>query len=63
MKPLPGRERWCDVATLFDADPAAALKHHFGFDAFRPLQEQIVADVLAGRDVFALLPCRRSSLL
>jgi ATP-dependent DNA helicase RecQ len=56
MKPLPGRERWCDVATLFDADPAAALKHHFGFDAFRPLQEQIVADVLAGRDVFALLP-------
>jgi len=33
-----------------------ALKHHFGFDAFRPLQENIVADVLAGRDVFALLP-------
>jgi ATP-dependent DNA helicase RecQ len=33
-----------------------ALKHHFGFDAFRPLQEEIVSDVLAGRDVFALLP-------
>jgi ATP-dependent DNA helicase RecQ len=33
-----------------------ALKHHFGFDAFRPLQEEIVGDVLAGRDVFALLP-------
>jgi ATP-dependent DNA helicase RecQ len=33
-----------------------ALKHHFGFDAFRPLQEEIVRDVLAGRDVFALLP-------
>jgi ATP-dependent DNA helicase RecQ len=44
------------VATLFDADPKAALKHHFGFDAFRPLQEEIVLDVLAGRDVFALLP-------
>jgi ATP-dependent DNA helicase RecQ len=44
------------VATLFDADPRAALKHHFGFDAFRPLQEEIVRDVLAGRDVFALLP-------
>jgi ATP-dependent DNA helicase RecQ len=44
------------VSTLFDADPRAALKHHFGFDAFRPLQEAIVADVLAGRDVFALLP-------
>ncbi len=44
------------MSTLFDADPAAALKHHFGFDAFRPLQAEIVADVLAGRDVFALLP-------
>ena len=33
-----------------------ALKHHFGFDAFRPLQEEIVTDVLDGRDVFALLP-------
>ncbi|GAC1441376.1 MAG: ATP-dependent DNA helicase RecQ [Vulcanimicrobiaceae bacterium] len=44
------------ASTLFDADARAALKHHFGFDAFRPLQEEIVADVLAGRDVFALLP-------
>ena len=33
-----------------------ALKHSFGFDDFRPLQEDIVADVLADRDVFALLP-------
>jgi ATP-dependent DNA helicase RecQ len=33
-----------------------ALKHHFGFDEFRPLQEEIVNDVLDGRDVFALLP-------
>lgn len=32
------------------------LKEHFGFDAFRPLQREIVTDVLAGRDVFALLP-------
>ncbi len=33
-----------------------ALKRAFGFDAFRPLQEEIVTDVLADRDVFALLP-------
>jgi ATP-dependent DNA helicase RecQ len=33
-----------------------ALKRYFGFDAFRPLQEAIVRDVLDGRDVFALLP-------
>jgi ATP-dependent DNA helicase RecQ len=44
------------VSTLFDTDPKTALKHHFGFDDFRPLQAEIVADVLAGRDVFALLP-------
>ena len=45
-----------NVTTLFDSDPRSALKHHFGFDEFRPHQERIVADVLAGRDVFALLP-------
>src|SRR5437660_7727401 len=32
------------------------LKQSFGFDSFRPLQEQIISDALAGRDVFALLP-------
>src|ERR1700742_4415900 len=34
----------------------AALKQFFGFASFRPLQEQIIRDSLAGRDVFALLP-------
>ena len=56
MMPSASREGNADVATLFDADPKSALKHHFGFDAFRPLQEDIVGDVLAGHDVFALLP-------
>jgi len=32
------------------------LKQYFGFTSFRPLQEQIIGDALAGRDVFALLP-------
>ncbi|HEX8296149.1 MAG TPA: DNA helicase RecQ [Chthoniobacteraceae bacterium] len=32
------------------------LKQSFGYDAFRPLQEEIITDALAGRDVFALLP-------
>ena len=35
---------------------AASLKKHFGYDAFRPLQEAIVRDALAGRDVFVLMP-------
>src|SRR6266568_5058082 len=34
----------------------ALLKEHFGFESFLPLQEEIIADSLAGRDVFALLP-------
>ena len=33
-----------------------ALERWFGFHTFRPSQEAIVRDVLAGRDVFALLP-------
>ena len=33
-----------------------ALKEYFGFTSFRPLQEEIIRDVLAGKDVFALLP-------
>src|SRR5260370_42658304 len=32
------------------------LKQSFGFASFRPLQEEIIRDALAGRDVFALLP-------
>ncbi|MFN2508964.1 MAG: DNA helicase RecQ [Chthoniobacterales bacterium] len=37
-------------------DLLAPLKQHFGYDAFRPLQEEIIRDALAGRDVFALMP-------
>jgi len=32
------------------------LKQYFGFTSFRPLQEEIIQDSLAGKDVFALLP-------
>ena len=34
----------------------APLKKVFGFDSFRPLQEEIIRDSLASRDVFAVLP-------
>ena len=33
-----------------------ALKKHFGYDHFRPLQREIIEDALAGRDVFVLMP-------
>jgi ATP-dependent DNA helicase RecQ len=32
------------------------LKQYFGFTSFRPLQEEIIGDALANKDVFALLP-------
>jgi len=32
------------------------LKHYWKFDAFRPLQEEIIQSVLLGRDTLALLP-------
>src|SRR5207237_6860348 len=37
-------------------DLPGTLKKHFGYDKFRPLQEEIIKDALAGRDVFALMP-------
>jgi len=32
------------------------LKRYWGFDAFRPVQEQIIRSVLEGRDTLALMP-------
>jgi ATP-dependent DNA helicase RecQ len=37
-------------------DLIATLKKHFGYAQFRPLQEEIIRDALAGRDVFVLMP-------
>ena len=37
-------------------DLAQLLKRTFGYSSFRPLQQEIIATTLAGRDVFALLP-------
>ncbi len=38
-------------------DPLAdALKLHFGHSAFRPMQREIIDDVLAGRDSFVVMP-------
>src|SRR5499433_3947695 len=34
----------------------SALKKHFGYDQFRPLQREIIEDALTGRDVFVLMP-------
>ena len=37
-------------------DPVAILKKYWGYDAFRPLQQEIINSVLAGHDTLALMP-------
>jgi len=37
-------------------DLIATLKKSFGYDQFRPLQQEIISDALEGRDVFVLMP-------
>src|SRR5690348_5156040 len=37
-------------------DLPRTLKKYFGYDKFRPLQEENIKDALDGRDVFALMP-------
>jgi ATP-dependent DNA helicase RecQ len=37
-------------------DLPGTLKQYFGYSEFRPLQQEIITDALADRDVFALMP-------
>ncbi len=32
------------------------LEHYFGFGEFRPGQEELIDGILAGRDVFGIMP-------
>ncbi len=36
--------------------PASILKDTFGYDSFRPLQREVIENVLAGRDTLAVMP-------
>src|SRR5437660_5681371 len=59
---LPHRGRWSKrivrmtVGETRNTGVQATLQSVFGFRSFRPLQEEIVRTVLAGDDVFVLMP-------
>jgi ATP-dependent DNA helicase RecQ len=36
--------------------PAAVLKRYFGYTGFRPGQEEVIATIMAGQDVLAVMP-------
>ncbi|WP_312351436.1 DEAD/DEAH box helicase, partial [Sphingobacterium multivorum] len=37
-------------------DSISILRQYWGFDSFRPLQEEIIQSVISGKDTLALLP-------
>ena len=51
-----GTRAWMQHPATTRDQLLAALKASFGYDSFRPLQEEIVEATLGGRDVLALLP-------
>ena len=44
------------LTTKYMVKPAEILKEYWGYEAFRPKQEEIVQAALEGRDVLAILP-------
>jgi len=43
----------CDMVKFM---PHSILKTHFGYDEFRPLQEEIIEELLASKDALVLMP-------
>lgn len=42
--------------TFTNSEIRKSLKKHFGFEAFKGNQEAVITDLLAGHDVFVLMP-------
>jgi ATP-dependent DNA helicase RecQ len=56
MPDVRARDLLAQPASRASGDPRDALKSVFGFDEFRPGQEDVVRAILAGRDVLAVMP-------
>ena len=48
-----GKKSGVNVAGI---DLYAALNEHFGFDAFKGTQEEVISNLLAGKDTFVIMP-------
>jgi ATP-dependent DNA helicase RecQ len=49
----------CSVYTfrmISDADPKTLLRHYWGYDSFRPMQENIIRSLLGGQDTCVIMP-------
>jgi ATP-dependent DNA helicase RecQ len=44
------------MQSVSELNPKEALKHFFGFDKFKGLQEDVINSVLAGNDTFVIMP-------
>src|SRR5512146_3084204 len=55
LLPLPTHAKPA-ISCLMIRDPAEVLSSVFGFAGFRGVQEQVIADVVAGRDVALVMP-------
>ncbi len=44
------------MQTLEEIDIGGLLQQHFGYDSFRPLQEEIIQTILGGNDCLAVMP-------
>lgn len=45
-----------ETSTIVQMTPTQALKDYYGFDQFRPPQEEIVHDLISGQDLLVLMP-------